>query len=1111
MPSPIADLARVAAALLAERRRAGASGVPEVAGLIGERFEGCCLIYLRSEALDALVPVAGGHENLDVLASIEEFTAGITQWQGSRLAQAVGACEVVTLRGTPAELGEWVSGPAADHFLRTDVRALLAVPVRVADTVVAGISIGRHGPEAAYSPADLAALEALAGELAQALDHERLARVLRERLEAHERDGHARQRFAAAFQEAAIGMALFTLGPRPITLLEVNRVFSEIAGATPEELRAEPAPGMLIHPDDHAAGRAAMESLLSGATPVYELEQRIQRPRGAPLLCRVSLSLLRDGDGVPVYGLCQVQDISMRRGYEQELEHEARRQDLLTGLRRSALEVGRVAELGGVAASTVASALTPEAACVLELTPAGEVAIQAVAGSRAELATALAEAGDVLDGCRHEACVIDLPGADGVRAALAPIGRGESPSGWLAALTARALSRGELYFLESAAHVLTAAAEHETAEREARHHALHDPLTGLPNRALLIDRLKHAGARAARAGEALALICLDVDRFAEVNDTLGRTAGDELLRVLAGRLGDTIRCEDTLAHLGGDEFAILCEDVDGERGAVEVAQRVVAAFAAPLPLGGGEQYVSASLGVVVGRSALADGLLRDAEVALHRAKQRPGGYELFDGDMRRRVIERSQLERDLRRALERDELVLHYQPLVSLRDRRILGVEALVRWRHPERGLISPADFIPLAEESGLIVAVGRWVLDEACRRLAGWADERIYVSVNLSGRQLSAPGLIEDVAETLRRSGVAPERLALELTETVLMAEIGSPAAVLQRLEALGVRLLLDDFGTGYSSLNYVKRFPLAAIKVDRSFISGIATEESDRHIVRAIVSMAAALDVAVIAEGVETLAQASWLAGIGCDGAQGFGLARPAPAEAIEPLLLAGLPPERLAWTIGTPAGDTTANRPRAALAAEPTVPLNEAAQALGVSASTLRRWADTGRIEAIRTPGGHRRFPADAVRRLSAETLARPGLRKIALPAPPLPELAQLLDGDGTMVTVAARSLYEPGRPGWFASESGAPAMEQWAGAVARSCRAAEYSGAVDATRRLAAQAGYASLSLLERHALVERVGDFALRRLQEQRLPRETLVDVRRLFVRLRQSVLDEPGG
>jgi diguanylate cyclase (GGDEF)-like protein/excisionase family DNA binding protein len=661
-------------------------------------------------------------------------------------------------------------------------------------------------------------------------------------------------------------------------------------------------------------------------------------------------------------------------------------------------------------------------------------------------------------------------------------------------------------------------------EEEVKHRALHDPLTGLPNRTLFVDRVHHALALAARDGGTVAVLVLDIDRFKIVNDTLGHQRGDELLAEVTARLRPAVAESDTLARMGGDEFALLCEGLPGERGAIEVAQKLLDALRTPIVIGDRPVFVNASIGIVVsdGRSSSAETVLRDADVAMYRAKDGGRGrFELFDSGMRKRMMERLALEDDLRRALERDELELYYQPLVDLDSRQIVAVEGLVRWRHPQQGIVLPGAFVPVAEESGLIVPLGRWVLREACRQLARWiADPQIdlpCLTVNLSGRQLAEPNLVEELDEILRQTGVPPERLGLELTESVLMEETSSPTAVLQDLKALGVRLMLDDFGTGYSSLNHVKRFPIEAIKVDREFCAGVADDAGDRHILRAIVSMASAMDVAVVAEGVESPEQARWLRHLGIALVQGYAFGRPAPAGTMETLLRDGLPLDRLALAFEPLTDEPVVlpAAPRALTTPEPvaggaTVTLGEAADALGVSTSTVRRWADTGRIQVARTSGGHRRFPASELRRLAAEaaTSMRPEVRSTTLPTEPLPALHELLGGAaGELAAAVARGLYEGPAPGWFASAAGREPLGTWATALAAASREGAYDGAIEATRRLVAHADLAGATLLERHGFIERFGDAAVRTLQERGANRPELIGARRLFSRLRQVALE----
>jgi diguanylate cyclase (GGDEF)-like protein len=433
-------------------------------------------------------------------------------------------------------------------------------------------------------------------------------------------------------------------------------------------------------------------------------------------------------------------------------------------------------------------------------------------------------------------------------------------------------------------------------EEEIRHRVLHDPLTGLPNRTLALDRLASGLARRRRDGGTVAVLLLDLDQFKLVNDSLGHEAGDELLTRLAPRLHDAVRPADTVARLGGDEFVVICEDLDGPRAAIQVAERLAAAVSQPLVLGEEEHFASASIGIALADTADADArmLIRDADAAMYRAKERGRGrYELFDEMLRHRVLVRLRTESELRRALERDELRIHYQPVVDLREDRIAAVEALVRWEHPQRGLLEPVDFIRVAEDTGLIVPLGDLVLTKACRDVADWqrrfngSERPLGLCVNASARQLADSAFPARVAEIARRSGLAPGSLALEITEGVLMEEAHSPVTVLTRMRDYGLGLMLDDFGTGYSGLSYLKRFPLDVLKIDRSFVAGLGTDEEDSAIVAAVIGMARTLGLSVVAEGVENREQVGQLLRLGCDRAQGFLFAPPIPADRIEPMM--------------------------------------------------------------------------------------------------------------------------------------------------------------------------------------------------------------------------------
>ncbi|HEY7629630.1 MAG TPA: EAL domain-containing protein [Thermoleophilaceae bacterium] len=479
-----------------------------------------------------------------------------------------------------------------------------------------------------------------------------------------------------------------------------------------------------------------------------------------------------------------------------------------------------------------------------------------------------------------------------------PISGREMPFGVLAAhaTSVRSISTDDVNFLQSVANVMAAAIERRRSEAATRHQALHDPLTGLPNRALFRDRLQHALARARRNSTTVAVLFLDVDNFKVVNDSLGHEAGDELLTALAPRLADAVRSGDTVARFGGDEFVLLCEDVVDEQEALEIAQRVKQCFAEPLTIAGGEHVVSASIGVAMPSEGHDDpeALVRDADAAMYQAKERGRArYEVFDADMRASAVKRLQVEADLRRALDRDEMHLVYQPVIEVDSGRIVGVEALLRWQHPKHGLVPPLDFIPVAEESGLIVELGDWVLREAMRKAAHWrhiarpGENPIVVSVNLSARQVSERDLAASVAQALRDTGVEAPQIALEMTETVLVEDTQMAAETLHALEDIGVKLVLDDFGTGYSSLGYVKRFPLSFLKIDRSFVAELGRNGRDAAIVSAIAEMARALGARVVAEGVETEQQLEGIRKLGCELAQGYLFSRPLPAEEIDGLL--------------------------------------------------------------------------------------------------------------------------------------------------------------------------------------------------------------------------------
>ncbi len=454
------------------------------------------------------------------------------------------------------------------------------------------------------------------------------------------------------------------------------------------------------------------------------------------------------------------------------------------------------------------------------------------------------------------------------------------------------------FMLQALTSVAATALANTRFQERLAYQAFHDPVTDLPNRALFLDRLRHAQARMARVATRYALVFIDLDRFKVVNDSLGHGAGDDLLVQVTGRLQQTLRSGDTLARFGGDEFVVLLEDLDSEAEAVAIVERLLDSLAEPFLLAERELIVTASAGVVIGDGSHLgpDECVREGDVAMYRAKARGGGcFEVFRHDVEGGGLPRLDLEIDLRRALAEGELELHYQPVVRTQGQAVVAVEALVRWRHPVRGLVPPGEFIPLAEETGLILPLGRFVLEEACRQVGDWRRahpelDGLVASVNLSPRQFRQADLDQQVAEALAHGGLDAASLCLEVTEGVMVDDVEAATSTLNRLKALGVSISVDDFGTGYSSLAYLKRFPIDYVKIDRSFVAGL-DEKVDSEIVRSVIRLAAAIGIDVVAEGVETADQLVRLEALGCPLVQGYHVARPLPPDDTEAFILASL----------------------------------------------------------------------------------------------------------------------------------------------------------------------------------------------------------------------------
>ena len=433
--------------------------------------------------------------------------------------------------------------------------------------------------------------------------------------------------------------------------------------------------------------------------------------------------------------------------------------------------------------------------------------------------------------------------------------------------------------------------ERKQLEAKVEYQAYHDALTGLPNRAMFMEKLMHAQTKAQEFQRGIAVIFLDLDNFKMVNDSMGHEAGDQLLITLAERLRQCVRPGDLVSRLGGDEFTVLMENINVEQDAVRIAERIVAALHESVTLAGQEFFPSGSVGIacVNDASKSPDDILRDADTAMYQVKANgKSGYVVFDQSMNEKVVERVELENGLRQALQNGEIIIYYQPIVTLRTGRIIGFEALARWKHPTKGMIPPVKFIPVAEESGLIAQLGYSILETACIETKAWqsqmrSEHPLIVNVNLSGKQLQQPDVVERVAEIIERTGIAPATLKLEITESVLMGDTNEIVDKLHQLKALGIKLAIDDFGTGYSSMSSISAYPVDTVKIDKAFISRLGQQSEASAIVGAIIMLSKTMKMDIVAEGIEINAQLEHLKGLGCDMGQGYFFARPLPTEEV------------------------------------------------------------------------------------------------------------------------------------------------------------------------------------------------------------------------------------
>jgi diguanylate cyclase (GGDEF)-like protein/PAS domain S-box-containing protein len=672
--------------------------------------------------------------------------------------------------------------------------------------------------------------------------------------------------FRDAFDRTPIAMAVLGADGR---YLRVNPAMCALTGRTEEELLGT-SWQTITHPEDIDRLLDEEQASPTAGQGSFTMELRLVRPDRTVAWGLLHRTRATEGAEWARFALEQIEDITERKRIEAALkERERFNRDVLDSL-------------------IAPTAVIDTEGNILAVNKAWDRSGEA-AGARP---SATGVGANYLEVCERAGTLEALAAAEGIRAILRGARRvfdmdyrcdPPGGEGWFS-LRVTPLSGVD----HGAVVCHIDIADRKRFEIELIEQAVLDPLTGLPNRRRFLETL--AEAKAGPEGRRLAVLFMDLDRFKVVNDSLGHDAGDRLLSDVGARISGALRPSDVVARFGGDEFVVLCHGVQTEAQAVIIADRVSEAVSAPFSLDADEVYVTVATGIALAAGGLAaEDLVRAAETAMYRAKRRTRPWQVFDEAMRTRSVERLSMESALHRALERDEFRLHYQPAVSLLDRRIVGVEALLRWHHPERGLVAPGEFIPLAEEMGLIVPIGRWVLAEACRQAKRWGrfGRETWLSLNLSAHQLTAAGLVPEVAGVLHETGTDPGRLHLEITESALMEDTEAVAGVVRDLKELGVHLSIDDFGTGYSSLVYLKRLAVDTLKIDRSFVDGVGREPEDTAIVMAVLGMAQSLGLSVVAEGVETEEQLETLRGLGCELAQGFYFARPEPADIVARLL--------------------------------------------------------------------------------------------------------------------------------------------------------------------------------------------------------------------------------
>jgi diguanylate cyclase (GGDEF)-like protein/PAS domain S-box-containing protein len=749
-----------------------------------------------------------------------------------------------------------------------------------------------------YIDAFLSPLRDFSGKIAGIMT---VAADITERRQAEIAVKESEERYRAVFQNAAVGITRVGLDG---VLADFNQKFSDMLGYTRDELTGK-AIKDITHPDDYGHGAGFRSALSRGGIKSATGEKRYLRKDGSIIWARRTMSTACDADGKPQYVISVVEDVTDRRqaGLRQTLEHAVTR--LLSDADRSSGIISKVIQIIGEAFSCAYGAywIQDQHAQVMACSETWSVPsaeIKEFAESNRQFRHPLNQSGGLFmrawnsgepvwvsdvtqDTEFRRASVAAKAGLKGAFAF--PIRSGNDTLGVMEFFSHVSRPPDEALLLSTRAigsQIGLFIARKQAEERIIRL-AHYDELTGLANRNMFGQCLNHALARARRNGKLLAVLFIDLDRFKNINDTLGHDAGDRVLKEVAERLQGCLRASDTIGRLGGDEFVVLLEEMPQPVYCGTVAQKILATIAKPVTVGEQNFQLTASIGI---SAYPADGedaqnLLKNADVAMYRAKEQgKNNYQFYSAQMNVHSLEHLEMESDLRRALERNEFLLHYQPKVDVVSGRITGMEALVRWQHPGKGLIPPLQFIPLAEETGLIVPIGEWVLKTACARNKSWHEQGLpplRVAVNLSARQFAHEGLLQDVENILHETGLDPTLLELEITESLVMQNPARAVKRLNELKAMGIHLSIDDFGTGYSSLSNLKHFPIETLKIDRSFIRDLPADADDSAITLAILAMAHSLKLKVIAEGVETVEQLNFLRDHLCDEVQGYYFSKP------------------------------------------------------------------------------------------------------------------------------------------------------------------------------------------------------------------------------------------